>query len=278
MKLRSIVGRGPIDLKRPKGVSDEQWAKAVSLYRAAENVGDKFPEITVAQAALETGWFKKESGKNNFFGQKATSSQKGSDIVTHEVKEGQKVKITDRFRDYDSIEEALIDRKNKWMSKYDSAATADEAISKIWQLDEKKNQGKGYATDPKYGGKIQSILSMMGVDSAQIKYKNNVSKETTKVAIDNTAVRKPKIPSLATPPINPTYTALPEDKKETEEKQIAGISESKLRQILEAERKQNEQRFLTALSQKQEQPEQDYSPQYQPEDLSYLYNYIKLQD
>jgi len=53
MKLRSFVNN-PIPIKKPKGVSNDQWNKALKLYEAAKNVGDKFPELTVAQAALWT--------------------------------------------------------------------------------------------------------------------------------------------------------------------------------------------------------------------------------
>lgn len=270
MKLRSFVNN-PIPIKRPKGVSNEQWVKALELYEAAKNVGDKFPELTVAQAALETGWFKRESGKNNFFGQKATKSQPGSDVVTHEVFNGQKVKMTDRFRDYDTVESSLEDRKKKWMSKYKDASTPSEAIGKIWQLDETKNQGKGYATDPNYGGKIEKILGMMGIESNKEKPAekpekvepkvNEFREELPPVAVDNTAVATPpKVPELATPPIN------------------QGLTEDQIREILQQEQSNTEQRFLEAFNSNNDNQEEQYMPQQPVEDLSHLYNYISLDD
>ena len=63
------------NLVRPKNVTDAQWQQAVELYNAAKRKGDRYPEITVAQAALETGWFKSPSGKYNYFGQKAKASE-----------------------------------------------------------------------------------------------------------------------------------------------------------------------------------------------------------
>lgn len=266
MKLRSFVNN-PIPIKRPKGVSNEQWTRALRLYKAAKNVGDKFPELTVAQAALETGWFKKESGKNNFFGQKATKSQPGSDVVTHEVFNGEKVKIIDRFRDYESVESSLEDRKKKWMSKYQDANTPSEAISKIWQLDESKNQGKGYATDPNYGGKIETILTMMGVENNKEKPSekpeikvNKFREELPIFAIDNTDVNSPKVPELATQPFN------------------GAITEDQLREILQTEKSNTEQRFLEAFNSSNFNQEDQYLPQEPIEDLNYLYNYIKLDD
>ncbi len=137
MKIKELIDN-PVKLNRPDGVSDAQWVKALELYQAAVNIGDKFPELTVAQAALESGWFKKESGRNNFFGQKASSSQRGSFISTHEILDGKSKAIRDKFRDYESLENSLQDRKKKWMSKYSDATTPQEAISKIWRYDENK--------------------------------------------------------------------------------------------------------------------------------------------
>ena len=63
--------KNTIPIKKPDNVSEEQWNKAVSLYTVAKQRGDRYPELTVSQAILETGWFKSPSGNFNFFGQKA---------------------------------------------------------------------------------------------------------------------------------------------------------------------------------------------------------------
>jgi hypothetical protein len=152
-------------LIRPKNVSNEQWNKAVQLYNVAKNRGDRYPELTVAQAALETGWFKSPSGKYNYFGQKATASQKGSTKSTQEVSNNSYYRTSAKFRDYDTLEEAVDDRIKKWGSKYKNADNIDEAISSIWRYNPKTGSGEGYATDIKYGSKIKTILSNMGVSS-----------------------------------------------------------------------------------------------------------------
>lgn len=265
MKLKTYIKKdNDIPLKRPKGVSSDQWVRAISLYEAAKNIGDKFPELTVAQAALETGWFKKESGKNNFFGQKATVSQAGSDVNTHEVYKGKKVKIKDRFRDYDTIEESLKDRKKKWMSKYDTASTSKEAIGKIWSLNKEKNQGQGYATDPNYGDKISSILDMMGAtQQSQIKveknnYKENIEYPTQK--IDNTKVTTTLTQNIPNTTV-PQYTSPKEISKEKiAEKQEQGISQDQLKEILQKERSAMEQQFLEAYKSTETQPQQEVEP------------------
>ena len=144
-------------MERPKNITDQQWQTAVDIYNSAKRQGDKYPELTVAQAALETGWFKKPSGKNNYFGQKATAKQSGTVLRTTEVAGNKAYKTNDKFRDYNTIDEAVSDRIKKWGSKYQDAGNVEEAISRIWKYDSKKGQGVGYATDPEYGNKVKSI-------------------------------------------------------------------------------------------------------------------------
>lgn len=154
-----------MDIKRPKNITDAQWEQAKNLYNTAKEKGDRYPELTVAQAALETGWFKHPSGKFNYFGQKATKSQKGTVLNTKEASNNTYYKTQSKFRDYESIEEAVDDRLKKWGSKYKDAKNVEEAIGKIWRYDEKTGQGKGYATDINYGNKIKSILNTLGFDT-----------------------------------------------------------------------------------------------------------------
>lgn len=162
MRLKDKVT--DIPLERPDGVSEEQWKKAIDLYKTAKSMGDRYPELTVAQAALETGWFKHPSGKYNYFGQKASASQEGSYVTTHEFSGDSKYKIRDKFRDYDSLGAAIKDRLNKWGSKYKDADSVREALYSIWSYDADRGMGVGYATDIKYDNKIFTILGMMGKD------------------------------------------------------------------------------------------------------------------
>lgn len=152
-------------LIRPKGVSNEQWNKAVQLYNVSKNRGDRYPELTVAQAALETGWFKSPAGRYNYFGQKATASQKGSTKSTREAANNSYYRTSAKFRDYDTLEEAVDDKIKKWSSKYDGAENIDEAIGSIWRYNPKTGSGEGYATDINYAAKLKKILGSMGVSS-----------------------------------------------------------------------------------------------------------------
>jgi len=187
---------GKIPLKRPSGVPQDRWQKALDLYKAAQDAGDPYPTLTVSQAALETGWFKSDSGKFNYFGQKATQNQQGSDVVTHEYENGKRVQITDRFRDYDSLDDALSDRLMKWGTKYTGAPTIKDAVYSIWKYDENKKQGTGYATDIAYDQKLFKIMRMMGVQTDK-KAEQGTRDLPPKVQIDKTYV--PEISSPMQP-------------------------------------------------------------------------------
>lgn len=160
-------------LIKPKDVSNEQWGKATQLYNTAKDRGDRHPELTLAQAILETGWFKSPAGRYNYFGQKASASQKGSTKSTLEVSNNKSYRTNAKFRDYDTLEEAVDDRIKKWGSKYKNANTLDEALGKIWKYNPKTGSGEGYATDDKYDVKIKSILGKMGVSTNKSNPENN---------------------------------------------------------------------------------------------------------
>lgn len=176
-------------LVRPKNISDSQWQKAVELYNTAKNKGDRYPELTVAQAALETGWFRSPSGKYNYFGQKATRSEKGTTLSTKEVSQGNMYSTNAKFKDYESIDDAVSDRIRKWGSKYKNASNIDEAIGSIWHYDPKTRSGRGYATDANYGSKIKSILNSMGVSSSQSNDYPNV--EESEKEVEDISTYKP---------------------------------------------------------------------------------------
>ena len=152
-------------MERPKNITDQQWQTAVDIYNSAKRQGDKYPELTVAQAALETGWFKKPSGKNNYFGQKATSKQSGTVLRTTEVAGNKAYKTNDKFRDYGTIDEAVSDRIKKWGSKYQDAGNVEEAISKI------NTYGGGHSASIITKNNSTAMEFMESVDTAAV-YQN----------------------------------------------------------------------------------------------------------
>jgi len=122
-------------------------AKAV-----AEELGID-PRIVIAQAALETGWGTSVTG-NNLFGIKSHGKQDGLMVQTHEVVDGERIKVRDSFRQYDSYEDSIADygsflQQNKRYKPMLRAATLQEQVEALGK--------SGYATDPEYADKVMAI-------------------------------------------------------------------------------------------------------------------------
>jgi flagellum-specific peptidoglycan hydrolase FlgJ len=113
-------------------------------------------KIILAQAALESGWGGKVKG-NNLMGIKSHGEEGGLDVVTHEIVNGKKVKITDSFRQYDTPEDSIRGYGSflRANSRYKhflraGAETEDAQLSAL--------QSSGYATDTKYAFKLRNIM------------------------------------------------------------------------------------------------------------------------
>lgn len=129
----------------------------------AKELGVK-PEVLIAQAALETGWGKKiiqssNQSSHNLFGIKANSSWQGSSarVNTLEHKDGEFYYEKANFRSYSSFEQSFSDYVDfiKENSRYQKALENTDSPKKYLQ----ELQNAGYATDPKYAEKINSILN-----------------------------------------------------------------------------------------------------------------------
>ncbi|MDB2501069.1 glucosaminidase domain-containing protein [Planktomarina temperata] len=113
-------------------------------------------KIVLAQAALESGWGKSVKG-NGLMGVKSHGEEGGVDVVTHEVINGKKVKITDSFRAYDTPEDSIRGyadflRANS-RYRYFLTAGAENEDAQLSAL-----QSSGYATDPVYSQKLKNII------------------------------------------------------------------------------------------------------------------------
>ena len=124
-------------------------------------------ELILAQAALETGWGKHEiptadgGNSHNLFGIKAGSRWRGetTDITTTEYVNGRPIKQVDRFRVYDSFEDAFTDyaRLIGDNPRYAGVVAAPDAASAARAL-----QTAGYATDPAYADKLIAVMTSFG--------------------------------------------------------------------------------------------------------------------
>ena len=167
------------------------------IYNAAKNSGDRFPEVVAAQAALESGWGSSPSGKNNYFGQKASANEKSTSRQTTEVGSGGSYRTSANFKDYDDESASIKDRIKKWSYKYGDAKDVDTAVSRLQlpygaKIPGSKETSRGvYATDPDYTSKISSIAK---------EYRSRIKDETPK------APAKPTSSSSTTPEATKSFT------------------------------------------------------------------------
>lgn len=120
--------------------------------------------VTIAQAALESAWG--ESGltknANALFGIKAGKSWTGKRYTTRttEVQNGNTISTTADFRAYDSWAESIIDHDDflRRNSRYAAVLACDNGYDAADAL-----QAAGYATDPYYAHKLQSIIRQYGL-------------------------------------------------------------------------------------------------------------------
>lgn len=113
------------------------------------NINPEFAEYLVAQDALESGWGKHISGKNNLGGIKG----KGTTLRTREVINGQDVYINDSFKDFASLEDYARYKINLLNNKRYQAfsGTTSEFASRV--------AGGGYATDPRYKDVLNNMMN-----------------------------------------------------------------------------------------------------------------------
>ncbi|CAN7301406.1 flagellar assembly peptidoglycan hydrolase FlgJ [Variovorax sp. LjRoot84] len=133
-----------------------------SAQAASEASGVPAPLI-LAQAALESGWGKREIRADdgtqsfNLFGIKADRGWKGPvvETTTTEYVDGEPQKVRAKFRAYGSYDEAFTDYA-KFITRnprYANVLATDDPAEAAHGL-----QKAGYATDPQYGQKLVRIM------------------------------------------------------------------------------------------------------------------------
>ncbi len=141
------------------------------------------PHLILAQAALESGWGKREiltdDGKpsHNLFGIKATGDWQGktTEITTTEFINGEKRKVKAEFRVYDSYTDALADytsllKNNPRYTQVARSASPEQGARAL--------QAGGYATDPAYASKLINIIQKVkgNIDRGVQAYQNDLAK------------------------------------------------------------------------------------------------------
>lgn len=157
------VHKGEAILPAKLTESTESFIKAILPgARASYKRYGILPSITMAQAALESGWGKSAIG-NNLFGIKAGSGWTGKKqyVWTTEVINGVSQKVKAWFRDYDSISDSILDHgkllgTSGYYARVRSAKNYKDASYELGR--------SGYATAPNYGGTIRNLIESYGLN------------------------------------------------------------------------------------------------------------------
>jgi flagellum-specific peptidoglycan hydrolase FlgJ len=111
--------------------------------------------VTIAQAALESGWGAYAKG-NNLFGIKGT----GQIRETREYINHHWITIVDGFRVYDSWEGSIQDHSQFLLQNSRYAPVIGQ---RDYRVASNTLQQGGYATDPEYAGKLIRIIEQHGL-------------------------------------------------------------------------------------------------------------------
>ncbi|WP_261381554.1 glycoside hydrolase family 73 protein [Paenibacillus cremeus] len=90
--------------------------------------------ITIAQAALKTGYGQFAKG-NNLFGIKATGDERAANQPTAEYINGQWIQTVDNFRAYDSWADSVHDHSERWLLR------ALPSVGLRWCRQQRKEDG-----------------------------------------------------------------------------------------------------------------------------------------
>ncbi len=133
------------------------------------------PQLMLGQAALESGWGKREirnadgSNSHNVFGIKAGAGWQGkvASIVTTEYQDGKPHTQRADFRAYNSYSEAFQDYAKMLSNNPRYNAVLQQGGDAVGMA-QTMQQG-GYATDPHYAEKLARVMNSVDIAGASIK-------------------------------------------------------------------------------------------------------------
>ena len=137
--------------------------------RAAEDRTGVPAAFMVSQAALETGWGRKEikhadgTPSFNLFGIKAGANWKGptADVMTTEYVAGKAQKVVAKFRAYGSYADSFADyaKLMKDSPRYQNVVASAQGSGATAAGFAQGLQKAGYATDPAYADKLTRVIN-----------------------------------------------------------------------------------------------------------------------
>ncbi len=149
--------------KTPRSNPQQEFFRRYASYAIATQTMTGIPaSVTLAQAALESGWGRHAPG-HNFFGIKGEGPAGSQWLWTREYREGRLVMQRQLFRKYHDPQESFLDHaQTLFQGRYlrhsiQHTASAEQFIQAL-QSGEVK-----YATDPHYVEKILSLIARYGL-------------------------------------------------------------------------------------------------------------------
>lgn len=170
--VEKTYAASPIAQTKPSATTTGSSPSLVGEFRqtmqgpaeAASRITGLPAEFIMGQAALESGWGKREivsaQGQNSFnlFGIKAGPGWKGAtaEVMTTEYIDGAPQKVMAKFRAYGSYEQAFQDyaRLLTTSKRYEGVLAHGQSLTGFAQ----GMQAAGYATDPAYADKLKRII------------------------------------------------------------------------------------------------------------------------
>lgn len=156
--IQSLTYMSPQMLKQLGQKSPNAFFKA--LLPAAIESEKKYgvpAAVTLAQAALESGWARSPIGGYNIFGIKGRGPGGSVNVSTQEFIRGRYVTIRDNFAKYNNFYEAVSAHGKLFHNGYYNKGIKGYAQDKN-PLVFVDNIAKTYATDPNYAKKIKDII------------------------------------------------------------------------------------------------------------------------
>lgn len=115
--------------------------------------------VTLAQAALESGWAKASIGGYNIFGIKGKGPAGTVSTRTREFEKGKWITITDNFAKYNNFYEAVMSHGKVFQAGYKGYQKGLDTYAKTGNdYDFIKAVGSTYATSPTYAKDVQQIM------------------------------------------------------------------------------------------------------------------------
>lgn len=161
--VQTLQYMAPQTLKKLGQTSPSAFFKA--LLPAAIESEKKYgvpAAVTLAQAALESGWARSPIGGYNIFGIKGRGPAGTVNVSTQEYLKGRYVTIKDNFARYNNFYEAVSAHGKLFHNGYYNKGIKGYAQDKN-PLKFVDNIAKTYATDPNYARKIKAIMQTNGL-------------------------------------------------------------------------------------------------------------------